>query len=255
MNQLKLSFAEWSFFKPEMYGAEEFYQKAKEMGYTAVEMTAPERLGAAAKAGVKVINQSGPGMQKGANRVEHHVQFLKECEVAIKAAAKNKIKSVIVFSGNREKQDDREGLGNCIVAFKHLAKIAQNEGVGLLFEMLNSFDHGDYQANQSWYGFELVRSVNSPSLKVLYDIYHMQRMGEELKDTIIKNLEIIGHFHIAGSPKRDYPLDGGAIDYGSIVRAVHQAGYRGYWGMEFCGSTDPLADLQRVFGEFQAYAQ
>jgi hydroxypyruvate isomerase len=253
MSKLLLSFAEWSFFNSKLHNPVDFYNKVKEAGYDGAEMVAPERQEAAKAAGLKLVNMSGPGMQKGLNRTANHPELIKEIEQAIRTASKNNIESVILFSGNREGQDDKEGLRNCIAAFKNLVKIAESEGVVLLFEMLNSFNHTDYQADHSWYGFELVRSVNSSSLKVLYDIYHLHRMGEELTNTILKNLDIIGHFHIAGSPKRDYPEVKGAIDYGSIVQAVQKAGYKGYWGMEFCDSKDAIADLGRAAKQFKSY--
>jgi hydroxypyruvate isomerase len=253
MNQLKLSFAEWSFFNSKIHDPVAFYKKVRDIGYDAAEMVAPERWEAAKAAGVKILNQSGPGMQKGFNRIANHPALIKEVEQALRTASKNNIAQVIVFSGNREGQDDAEGLRNCLVAYKQLAKTAEGEGVTLLFEMLNSFDHADYQGDHSRFGFELVRAVNSPALKVLYDIYHLQRMGEELEKTIVKNLDIIAHFHIAGSPKRDYPDDKDQIDYRTIVKAVHKAGYKGYWGMEFCHSADALADLERAYKQFQGY--
>jgi hydroxypyruvate isomerase len=81
-------------------------------------------------------------------------------------------------------------------------------------------------------------------VKVLYDLYHMHRMGEDVSARVIANLEYVAHLHIAGSPQRDFPGDQQSIDYLSIVRSIHQAGYRGAWGMEFL--PDAEADVNET---------
>ncbi len=123
----------------------------------------------------------------------------------------------------------------------------------LVLEVLNKFDHADYQADNSEFAFAFARACASQRVKVLYDIYHMQRMGEDLVATIIKNLDLIAHLHIAGSPKRNFPSPDQETDYRTLVRRIHAAGYRGYWGQEFLPAGDSLEELGRAFKLFDSY--
>src|SRR5258708_5124901 len=197
-------------------------------------------------------------MQKGLNRLEHHAELLPQIRECIATAGANRIPNVILFSGNRDGQADAEGLANCIAALKQVAGAAEKAKVTLAFEVLHAYDHKDYQADHADYAFAAIRAVASPAVKVLYDIYHMQRMGENLAPTLLKNLDAIGHLHIAGSPKRNFPGAGQEIDYAPIVRQVHAAGYRGYWGQEFIPAGDALDELDRahrLFASFLAAAE
>jgi len=130
---------------------------------------------------------------------------------------------------------------------------AAKAGVTLLFEMLNSHEHADYQANSSAYGFEVVKRVRSPALKVVYDIYHMERMGEDSVRDVTANLDLVAHLHVAESPARTAPLAEGNIRYREIVGKIARAGYSGYWGMEFLPGPDVLGDLRTARTEFASF--
>jgi hydroxypyruvate isomerase len=103
----------------------------------------------------------------------------------------------------------------------------------LVLEPLNiHVDHPGYFLNHSGVGFNLVREVNSPSIRLLYDIYHMQVMEGNLIDTLTRNLDLIGHIHVADVPGRHQP-GSGEINYANVMKCLRQAGYSGYVGMEF----------------------
>ena len=232
MNAPKVSVANWCFCKEPMDPAA-YYRAVVDAGCTAVEMATQEHWPVARQAGLGLLNISGPGAGEGFNHVENHPLLLVEVRKTIELAAKNGVEQVIVFSGNSKGQAPRDGFANCHQAFKGLAEFAREAGTTLLFEMFNTFDHPDYQASQSSYGFELARAIDNPAFKVLYDVYHMYRMGEDVRQDLVANLEWIGHLHVAGGPKRDFPGSAQAIDYPSLVRDVQLAGYNGFWGLEF----------------------
>lgn len=192
-------------------------------------------------------------MQDGLNRIENHATLLPAIRELIAKAQANGIPHIIVFSGARRGQGDDEGMRNCVTGLRQLASDAESAGVMLLLELLNTFDHADYQCSSAGYAFAVARAVNSPRVKVLYDIYHAHRMGEDVLTTITTNLEQIGHLHIAGSPKRDFPGEGQAIDYCHLVRAATAAGYGGYWGHEFCCGNDAVEQYCRSAGLFASY--
>lgn len=250
---IKLSAADWCFVRPEDDPVD-YYRKVKELGYLGIEMAAPERWSAVKETGLSLINIIGPGMQDGLNRIKNHARLIDEIGKLLEIAQMQKIDHVIIFSGNRAGQLDMEGLENTISALKQLARKAEATRVTLACEVLNSFDHEDYQADHSAYAFELVKAVSSPFVKVLYDIYHMGRMGENVRRDVLENLEFIHHLHVAGSPKRDFPGEGQEIDYPLLVRDIHRAGYRGYWGQEFIPGEDRFGELKRVADLFQSYA-
>jgi hydroxypyruvate isomerase len=93
-------------------------------------------------------------------------------------------------------------------------------------------DHPGYFLNRSGVGFDLVRAVDSPRIKLLFDIYHMQVMEGNIIDTLTSNLAVIGHVHVADVPGRHQPGTG-ELNYANIFKALREAGYDKYVGFEF----------------------
>jgi hydroxypyruvate isomerase len=251
-NKLRFSVTEWSFFK-DGYVPETFYRRLKEIGIEAVEMAPEKRWTPARNAGLELLNIAGPGMTVGLNRCENHEELLPDIAEMIADADDNKIDQIIVFSGNRVGQSDAEGKEHCVEALKELAPLAEKAGVTLAFEMLGSDDHPDYEADRSLFGFDIVRAVKSPAVKVLYDIYHMHLMGEDVCADILENLDIVAHIHVAEAKGRSIPVAKGGIDYSTIVKLVSDAGYSGYWGLEFIPQRDPLEELKETVDLFRSF--
>jgi hydroxypyruvate isomerase len=113
------------------------------------------------------------------------------------------------------------------------AEIANIDGITLVLEALNStVDHPGYFLTSPKTGFDIVKMVNNPGLKLLYDIYHMQIMQGNHINTIKENISLIGHFHSAGVPGRN-ELYSGELNYISIMKAINDSGYKGYFGLEY----------------------
>ena len=116
---------------------------------------------------------------------------------------------------------------------KTLAPLAEEAGVTLVLEPLNiTVDHPGYFLHRSAVGLDLVRAVDSPHIKLLYDIYHMQVMEGNIIETLTRNLDVIGHVHVADVPGRHEPGTG-ELNYANIFRALRAAGYDRYVGFEF----------------------
>ena len=93
---------------------------------------------------------------------------------------------------------------------------------------------------------ELCQRVDSPAVKLLYDIYHMQIMEGDLIETIRQNLAWIGHFHTGGVPGR-HELDGTQeVQWDGVMRAIADAGFVGYVAHEFVPVGDPMESLRRA---------
>jgi hydroxypyruvate isomerase len=255
MVNLPQSVPDWCFLK-EGVDASSYYARLKSLGYAGVEIVDPKRWDAARAAELSIVNLAAPGMQDGMNKESNRTALVAQIRECLSTASANGIPHVIVFSGNRQGQDDDEGLRHCTTVCAELARDAERLGVTLVFEMLNSLEHVDYMADHSRFGFALAEAVGSPRFKILYDIYHMFRMGEDVLANLLGHLDYIAHIHVAGSPRRDFPGTRQEIDYADIVKKVTAAGYTGFWGQEFLPSTDdPFTDLEAASMLFSRYAQ
>lgn len=232
MAAIKLSAAEWCFYS-KLGDPARYYATLKELGIEGAEMVDPSRYEAARAAGLEIITMSGPGMTTGLNRLEHHAELIPHLRDAIQHAGENRIPILIVFSGNRAGQANKQGIANCRRGFEAVLPDAERAGVVLGFEMLNTYDHPDYQADRGLFGFELAEAIDSPWFKLVYDIYHMERMGDDSAYDLVNHLPAIAHLHVAESPQRSVPLADGSIRHSQIVPAVVKAGYQGYWGLEY----------------------
>jgi hydroxypyruvate isomerase len=125
------------------------------------------------------------------------------------------------------------------------AAIAERHDFVLVLEALNTHvDHAGYYLDSSLEGTEIVRAINSPSLKLLYDVYHMQIMEGNLIQNITANLDVIGHFHAAGVPGR-HELFGTEINFPAVLAAINAGGYDGCFGLEYMPAMeDHMASLQ-----------
>ena len=125
--------------------------------------------------------------------------------------------------------------------------LAEQEGVTICVELLNSkVDHAGYQGDRTAFGVAVVRGVNSPRVKLLYDIYHMQIMEGDVIHTIRDNAQRIAHYHTGGVPGR-HEIDGTQeLNYRAIAQAIVDTGYAGYMAHEFQPVRDPLTSLREA---------
>lgn len=222
---------------------------AAAMGLASVELLGPDEWPVAKKHGLTcavATNVPANPIPKGFNRVEHHDAIVRELEERLPLVAAAGLPAQIVFSGNRDGLADADAIRNCITGLKRIAPLAERLGVTLVMELLNSKDHRDYHADRTAWGVEVVRGVGSDRFKLLYDIYHMQRMEGEIIETIQKNIAHIGHFHTGGVPGRAEIDASQELNYPAICMAIADAGYSGYIGQEFIPRGDPMASLRHA---------
>lgn len=124
-----------------------------------------------------------------------------------------------------------------------VAEIAEREDVTICMEALNSLvDHKGYYLDSSKEGFEIIKSVGSSHIKLLYDVYHMQIMEGNIIENITNNIELIGHFHSAGVPGRNEHMNG-ENDYRNILKAIEKGRYNRYFGLEYWTTYDATKSL------------
>ncbi len=175
--------------------------------------------------------------------------FLKGIQDSIEVAHKLECPSLLVTVGNEiEAVPRRRQHDNVVECLRLAAPLVEKAHITLALEPLNILvDHKGYYLSTSSEGFEILREVNSPNVKLLYDIYHMQIMEGNLIDTITKNIGSIGHFHVADVPGRHEPGTG-EINYANVFSKIDEAGYKGYVGLEFRPLADSREALRTVLG-------
>ncbi len=193
----------------------------------------------------------GPGgtIPDALNRTENHDRIEKSLRAAIDEAAAAKVPNVITFSGNRRGMDDREGADNCVAFLNRIKAHAEEKGVTVCMELLNSrVNHKDYMFDHMVWGVDVVRRVGSPRVRILYDIYHAQIMDGDIVRTIRDNFQWIGHFHTGGNPGRHDIDDTQELNYPFVMRAIADLGFTGFVSHEYTPAPghDPIPTLDKA---------
>lgn len=128
---------------------------------------------------------------------------------------------------------EEEKYKSVLDGLREIAPLAEAAGVTLVLEPLNNLvDHAGYWLKNSDVGFGLIQKVNSPNIRLLFDIYHQQVTEGNIIDRLTKNLDFIGHVHVADVPGRHQPGTG-ELNYANILDQLRAAGYEGTVGLEF----------------------
>ncbi len=220
---------------------------AAQIGLEAVDLLQPEEYDVPRRHGlVCAMGYANAGtIPDGMNRTEHHAAIETALRTNIPLAAKAGVPNVITFSGYRRGMSDDEGARNTILGLNRVKKIAEDNGVNLCLELLNSkVDHPDYMADHTAWGVRVMEEVNSPNVRLLYDIYHMQIMEGDLISTIRDNIAWIAHFHTGGVPGRHELDNTQEVQWDGVMRAIAAAGFKGHVAHEFLPLNDPMTSLR-----------
>jgi hydroxypyruvate isomerase len=244
--QIKQSVSRWCYQKTPL---DELCAYAAQIGLKGVDLLKPDEYEVPARHGLvcSMGYADGGEIASAMNRVENHAKIEEGFRKYIPLAAKAGVPNVITFSGNRAGMSDEEGAKNTITGLNRVKKIAEDHGVTICLELLNSkVDHKDYMCDHTAWGVRVVQAVNSPRVKLLYDIYHMQIMEGDLVRTIQQNISWLGHFHTGGVPGR-HELDGTQeVQWDGVMRGIAAAGFQGYVAHEFVPARDPLTSLRQA---------
>ena len=243
--RLNQSVARWCFARTPIH---DLCAAAKGMGLMGVDLLGDTEWEVPKQYGLQcTMGNSFGAIPVGFNRLNQHDKLVADGEAMIPRAAAAGVKKIVVFSGNRGGMSDGEGIANCIAGLKRLMPTAEQHGVVLCMEMLNSkVDHKDYHADHTAWAVEVAKGVNSPSFRLLYDIYHMQVMEGDVMATIKANLPWIAHFHTAGVPGRN-EIDGGQeLNYRGIAEFIAGTGYSGVFAHEFLPRREGMKSLREA---------
>ena len=224
-------------------------REAARLGAVGIDLVGPEAFPSLQKYGlIPSILPGGSGIKKdGINDPKNHAMVDGKMREAIKAAASVKAPNVIVLAGDREGIADEQGLEHCAKFLNNIKRLAEDSQVTLCIELLNSkVNHPGYMCDHTAWGVALCQRVNSPRVKLLYDIYHMQIMEGDIIRTIQQNFPYIGHFHTAGNPGRHEFDETQEINYPPICRAIADLGYQGILSHEYTPTKDALPTLEKM---------
>ena len=245
-DRIRQSVSRWCYEKMPL---EELCEKGAAMGLKAIDLLneddweVPRRYGLVCSMGYG----GGGEIRSGMNRVENHAKIEEAFRKSIPQAAKLGVANVITFSGNRGGMSDEVGMKNTIAGLNRVKKIAEDHGVTICMELLNSkVDHTDYMCDHTGWGVRVMEEVNSPRVKLLYDIYHMQIMEGDLIRTITENIAWLEHFHTGGVPGRHELDDAQEVHWVGVMRAIAATKFSGYVAHEFLPTREPLRSLQEA---------
>ena len=244
--RLKQSVCRWCYGKIPL---PEFCKAVSEIGLTAIDLIDEKDWPLLTDHGLicSMGWKMGGDIPNGLNDPANHDLIVNGILTTLPKAAKAKVPNLIAFFGNRKGRSDEDAIKNCVIGLNKVKKAAEEHGVTVCVELLNSkVDHKDYQGDRTWFGLEVVKQVDSPRVRLLYDIYHMQIMEGDVIRTIRDNHQWIAHFHTGGVPGRHELDDTQELNWRSVAKAIADTGYTGYVAHEFVPTRDPLTSLREA---------
>ena len=251
--RLRQSVARWTF---EAVPLPELCRRSKAVGLDAIDLLYPDEWAEARAAGMPCSlgypSRREPFIEDGFNNPANHPVLWSELESSIPLAAKAGVPSLIAMFGNRRGTSREADIASCIAGLSKIAPLAEQHGVTICVELLNSKSNGHvgYEGDHTEFGLEVVQAVNSPRVKLLYDIFHMQIMEGDIIRTIREALPWIGHFHTGGVPGRHEIGATQELNYHAIALAIADLGYQGYVAHEFLPTGEPFAALAEAYRIF-----
>lgn len=181
--------------------------------------------------GVFVVDKGGNGANTlAAGKQEYVAIFLKGCRNAVDVAKRTNAKWITVVPGDFSRNVPM-GLqtANVVEALRRGAEILEPHGLVMVLEPLS--DTPDLFLRNSDQTYMICKAVNSPSCKILFDMYHMQRNEGNIINNIDKCWDEIAYMQIGDNPGRNEPTTG-EINYKNIFKHLYKKGYKGVLGME-----------------------
>jgi hydroxypyruvate isomerase len=243
--RLKQSVCRWCYSKMSL---DDLCRNAADMGLSGIDLVDQDEWPTVRKYGlVPTVTQGKASIPDGWNRKESHDRLAEEITARIVRAAEAKVPNVITFSGNRKGMSDDEGKANCIAGLSRIKKVAEDHGITVVLELLNSkVNHKDYMCDHTAWGVDVVKGVGSPRVKLLYDIYHMQIMEGDIIHTIKDNFQYIGHYHTGGVPGRHELDDTQELQWRTIAKTIADLKFDGFFAHEFIPVRDPMTSLKEA---------
>jgi hydroxypyruvate isomerase len=247
---LKLSVMLWTIYRDLPF--EQRLEKVAQAGYHAVELVGEFkkwsedelRRANAKKQSLGITFDATAGLSNGIVDPKAHDAFLAELNGFVATTQKLECPAIIVLTGNRIEGLPKQAQHDaCVEALKRAADIVAKNNLTLLLENIDPEENPKYYLTSVAEGFEIVRKVDNPHVKFLYDFFHEQISEGNLIKKLTENIDLVGLVHIADVPGRHQPGTG-EINYANIYRKLVELKYSGYAAMEFIPQGDPVATLR-----------
>jgi len=232
-------------FKP--IGAPELAKHGVEIGLKGIEGIGAGDYPAVRDLGLDIsLVSGGHGFAKGPCNPANTDAVVAGLRGGIELAADIGTRNVITFTGMKyEGMDPEKAADLCVDTWKRVLPLAEEKGVTLVLEHLNSRDdthpmkgHPGYFGDDVEFCIDLINRIGSPNFKLLFDIYHVSVMNGDIIRRIRNYKDLIGHYHTAGNPGRAELDDTQEINYPAIMREIVKTGYDGYIAHEFIPTWD-----------------
>lgn len=144
-----------------------------------------------------------------------------------------------------------EQKDTAIDIIRKAGELLRKKGFAITLEPLNTIvDHQGYFLESREVGIEMVKAISLDNVSLLYDIYHMEIMTGNHTEFILENIGHIGHFHSAGVPGRNEPFNG-ETNYPHLLQKINDAGYDGYFGLEYIPLLESRESLEKTLKYFK----
>jgi hydroxypyruvate isomerase len=165
-------------------------------------------------------------------------EFLSEIEASIEVAKRVNAKWMTVVPGHVDlRQNMAYQTAHVVESLKRASELLEPHDLTMVLEPLNFRDHPGLFLSESPQAYEICKAVDSPSCKILFDIYHQQIQEGNLIPNIEKSWDEIAYFQIGDNPGRKEPTTG-EINYRNVFKYIHNKGYQGILGMEHGNSIE-----------------
>ena len=252
--RIQQSLVHWC-YSPHWKEFDEMCKVAVRLGCPSIELCGPEHWPTLKKHGLTCAISGSHGFKVGFNNPGEWEQCHKILNERLDQCAEFGVKSLITFTGMANGLSKEEGKQNCVEGLKKVVGKAEQKGVTLCLEMLNTRDdshpmkgHPGYQGDDIDYCIDICQAVGSSHLTVLFDIYHVQIMHGDVIRRIHQSKDYLGHIHTAGNPGRGELDTKQEIYYPAVMQALLDVGYKGYVGQEFIPTRDAWEGLKEAVG-------
>jgi hydroxypyruvate isomerase len=250
--RIRQSLVNWCYEK-HFPSLDAFCEAAVSLGCQSIELIDPKHWPTLKKHGLTCAIAGSHGFKVGFNNRNEWDQCIETLRKRIDECAAFGVGRVITFTGMANGVSKEEGAANCVEGLKKVVGYAEEKGVTLCLEHLNSRDdshpmkgHAGYQGDHCDWCIDVIKQVGSPRLKLLFDIYHVQIMDGDVIRRLRQHREFIGHIHTAGNPGRGELDENQEINYPAIMRTLLEIAYDGYVGQEFIPTGDCMAGLKQA---------
>jgi hydroxypyruvate isomerase len=226
-------------------------REAARLGIKGFDLIGPADWPTLKKYGLVPTMYQGPAgnIASALNNLDNHARLEPTVRAGIDLAAQNGVPNIITFSGNRNGMPDAQGADNCVAFLDKVKTQAEDKGVTICMEYLNSkVNHKDYMFDHIAWGVDVMKRVNSPRVKILFDIYHAQIMDGDIVRNIRTHYQWIGHFHTGGNPGRNDIDETQELNYRFIMQAIADLGFQGFVTHEYSPAMghDPIETLKKA---------